>query len=152
VGFGALYDFPEFTDDFSQEVEVTLLGGDGKLPVPLVDVGGVVVVEEVVLADCAHICQQTFADIHTELFQGHSFPFCGGLDELGADGFVEAEAAGELDWCTGAVAVEEVVDAGFDVDDEGDGDADEVELFAEVLLDVVFDGVGGDLSFLGRQQ
>ncbi len=54
----------------------------------------------------------------------------------------------ELDGGARAIPVEKVVDAAFDVYDEGDGDANEIELLAKIFLDVVFDGVGGNLSFL----
>jgi len=68
VVFGAFENFPDFFDDLPEEFEVALVFGYGKLPVPLVNVGTVVVVEEVVFADGSHIGEETFADIHSELF------------------------------------------------------------------------------------
>jgi len=49
--FGADDDFPDLADDGFQELDVALLDGDGTLPIPLVDVGAVVVIEEIILAD-----------------------------------------------------------------------------------------------------
>ena len=72
-------------DDVLQEVEVALVGGDHALPVPLVHVGAVVVIEEVVLADGAHVGAQALARLHAELLQRHALPLGGRLDHLGVD-------------------------------------------------------------------
>ncbi|MBA7633516.1 hypothetical protein ES703_41084 [subsurface metagenome] len=73
-----------------EELKVALLGCYRQLPVPLVDVGAVVVVEEVVLAHGAHIGEQSLADVHSELLEGESLPLCSGLNDLGIDGVLVA--------------------------------------------------------------
>ena len=52
---GADDHLPDLADDVLEEVEVALIGGHDPLPVPLIDVGGMVVVEEIVLAHGAHV-------------------------------------------------------------------------------------------------
>lgn len=130
-----------------EELEVSLFSCYCKLPISLVNVGGVVVVEEVIFSHCAHIGEQAFAEVHSELFKSHSFPFSCGLDELCADRFIEAEAAGKFDGRSRAIAVEQVVGAAFKVDNQRDGDTNEIKLFAEILLNVVLNRISSKLSF-----
>jgi hypothetical protein len=87
---GADDHFPDLVDDSFEEVEVALLGGDHALPIPLIDVGGVVVIEEVVLADSAHIGADTFPDFAIELLQRNSLPLGRGLNNLRVDGMLVA--------------------------------------------------------------
>src|SRR5208337_3145412 len=69
VEFGFDEHFPDFADDLLQEIEVALLGGDGALPIPLVHVDAMVVVEEIVLADGAHVRAKAFARTHAEFLE-----------------------------------------------------------------------------------
>ena len=50
VALGADHHLPDLGDDRLQEIKVALFGRDHALPVPLIDIGAVVVVEEVVFA------------------------------------------------------------------------------------------------------
>ena len=125
---GADDDLPDLIHDSFQEVEVALFGDENALPVPLIDVGGVVMVEEIIFADGAHVGADAFADTAVELFQGNAFPLGGRLHDLGIDGMQVAVIGNvELDGGAGAVAVEHVVDAAFDVDDERDFHHHQVE-------------------------
>ena len=126
--FGADQNLPDLAHDGFEEFQIALLGGDDALPVPLVDIGGVVMVEEVVFAHGAHVGANAFAGAAFELLQGHPFPFGGGLHDLGVDGmFVAVVGNVELDGSAGAVAIEHVVDAAFRVDDERDFDHHQAE-------------------------
>ena len=58
---GADQDFPDLADNRFEKLEIALFGGDDSLPIPLVDVGGVVVIEEVIFADGAHVGADAFA-------------------------------------------------------------------------------------------
>ena len=74
----------------SVRIQVALLGGDDALPIPLVDISGVVVVEEIVFAHGAHVGANAFSRAALELFKSHSFPFGGSLYDLGVDGMFVA--------------------------------------------------------------
>ena len=128
---GADEDFPDLTDDGLQKFQIALLGGDDPLPVPLIDVGGMVVIEEVIFADGAHVGADAFAGAAIELLEGDALPLGGGLHDLGVDGMLVAVVRDvELNGRTGAVAVEHVIDAAFDIDDERDLDHHQVEFLA----------------------
>src|ERR1017187_6686968 len=136
-----------------EEVEVALVGSDGALPIPLIDVGAVVVVEEIILADGAHIGAEAFALLHAEALEGDAFPLGGGLNHLGVDGVHVAVVRNvELDGGAGAIAVEIIVHTAIDIDDQRDGDHHEVELLAEVSLDIILGGEDSLLGVLGVQQ
>src|ERR1039458_9676098 len=153
VLFGAGEDLPDAIDDQFEEVEVALVGSDGALPIPLIDVGAVVVVEEIILADGAHIGAEAFALLHAEALEGDAFPLGGGLNHLGVDGVHVAVVRNvELDRSAGAIAVEIIVHTAIDIDDQRDGDHHEVELLAEVSLDIILGGEDGLLGVLGVQQ
>ena len=144
---GALDDLPDPPHDHPQEVEVAVLGRDDPLPVPLVDVAAVVVVEEVVLADGPHVGQEALADPVAELLERRALPLGGGLHDLGVDRVLVVVVGDvELDRPALAVAVEHVVDARLDVDDERNLDHVQVQLLAEIALDVVLDYVDGLLG------
>ena len=83
--FRAHQHFPDFADHRFEKVQVALLGNDHAFPVPLIHVGRMIVVEEVVFAHGAHIRANTLPDRATELFQRHSFPLGGCLHDLGVD-------------------------------------------------------------------
>ena len=148
---GADQHFPDLAHDGFQKFEVALLGGDDALPVPLVDVGGVVVVEEVVFADGAHVGADAFAGPAVELLEGDPLPLGGGLHDLGIDGMLVAVVGDvELDGSARAVAVEHVVDAAFDIDDQRDLDHHQVEFLAEIVFDVALEVENGFLGFFAE--
>ena len=127
-------------------------GGDDLLPVPLVHVDAVVVVEEVVLADGPHVGAQALAEAHAELVQGDALPLGRRLHDLRVEGMAVVVVRDvEPDGRPRAVAVEHVVDARRDVDDERHLDHREVQLTAQVLLDVALDRVDGLLRLLGGE-
>ena len=146
-------DPPDRAHRLGEVHEGALLGRDRPLPVPLVDVGGVVVVEEVVLADGAHVGDEPLAGLHAELAERHSLPLRRGLDHLGVDRVLlvvvrNPEAHGR----SGAVTVEVVVDAARRVDDQRHLDADQVELAAQTVLDVTLHGRKRALCLVRVQQ
>ncbi|MBA7486027.1 hypothetical protein ES707_21580 [subsurface metagenome] len=55
----------------------------------------------------------------------------------------------KLDWGSGAISVEQVVDAAFNVDNQRDRYTNQIELFAEILLNVVLDCIGRNLGLFG---
>ena len=96
-------------------------------------------VEEVVLADGAHVGAEAFAGLHVELLQRHPLPLGRRLHHLRVDGVLVAIVRDvELDGRARAVAVEIVVDARLLVHDEGHRNHHQVQFLAEVLFDVVF--------------
>ena len=96
VGLGAVQHGPDPAHGVLEVVEVALVGGDRALPVPLVDVGAVVVVEEVVLAHGPHVGAQPLARAHAELPQGHALPLRRGLHDLCVDR-VHAVVVGDVE-------------------------------------------------------
>src|SRR4029077_21093939 len=127
---GADEDFPDFAHDRLQKLQIALLSGDGSLPIPLIDIGGRIVIEEVVVADSAHVGAEAFAGAAVELLEGDALPLGGGLNNLGVNGIpVPVVRDVELNGCTRAVAVEHVIDAAFSVDDQRDLDHHQTELF-----------------------
>ena len=64
---GPLERGPDPLDDRREEVEISVAVGDHPLPVPLIDVGTVVVIQKVVLAHRPHVGQDPLADLHAEL-------------------------------------------------------------------------------------
>ena len=148
VGLGATQDAPDRAHGLLEVFEVALLGRDDPFPVPLVDVHAVVVVEEVVLAHGTHVGAQTLAGIHAELLERDPLPFGGRLDNLRVDRMLIVVVADvEPDRRPRAVAVEHIVDARLDVDDQRHLHADEVQLTTQVFLDVVLDRIDGELRF-----
>ena len=135
-----------------EKLKVALLGGDDALPVPLVNVGAVIVIEEVVLADGAHVGADAFAELAVELLQGDPFPLGGGLDDLRIDGMLVAVVGDvELNRSARSVAIEHVIDAALDVDDEWHLHHHEVEFFAEMVLDIALDLENGFLGIFRRR-
>ncbi len=128
-------------------------GGDHALPVPLIDVGAVIVIEEVIFAHGAHVGAKAFARLHAKLLQRHPLPLGGGLHYLRVDGVlvVIVRRCG-TGWGARAVAVEQVVDAALFIDDQRHFDHHQVELFAEVVFDVALHLEDRPLRFFGRQQ
>ncbi len=120
---------------------VRSLGTDDLLPVPLVDVGGVVVVEEVVLADRLHVGADSLAGLHAELTESNALPLRCRLDDLPLDGIhVSIVADVELDRASRSVTVEVVVDAAGFIHNERYLHHHQPEFATEVLFDVRLDG------------
>ena len=146
-------DPPDLADDFGQEVRGCAVVGDDPFPVPLIDIAAVVVVEEVVLAHGAHVGADALAGLAAELLQRDPLPFGRGLHDLRIDWVHVAVVADvELHGSARAIPVEHVVDAAVAVDDERHRDHHEVQLAAEVFLDVLLDREDRPLRFPRRQQ
>src|SRR5208337_422612 len=90
AALGADDDLPDFADDSFQEAQIALVGGNYPLPVPLINVGAVIVVEEVILAYGAHVGADAFAGLAVELPKGQPLPLGCGLYDLGVDGMLVA--------------------------------------------------------------
>src|SRR5271169_6901242 len=80
IALGFDQNFPDFIDNFLQEVEVALFGRNDALPVPLIDIDTVVVVEEVIFPHGTHVSAESFALAHAEVAESGSLPYGGGLD------------------------------------------------------------------------
>jgi hypothetical protein len=129
-------DLPDALDDVGQEGEGPVLGIHHPLPVPLVHVAAVVVVEEVVLPDGAHVGEDALAHLAVEHLERGSFPLRGGLHDLRVDRVLVVVVVDvELDRGARAVAIERVVHAAAHVADEGRLDAEEVQRLAQAVLD-----------------
>ena len=150
---GLLQNPPDRAHGLGQVVERPVLVGDRPLPVPLVDVCAVVVVEEVVLADRAHVGEQPFAGAHAELRERHPLPLGRGLDHLGVDR-MEVAVVGDVepDRRARAVAVEIVVHAARRVDDQRHLHHRQPKLLAEPVLDQPLRRVEGLHRLLRREQ
>ena len=123
--------FPDFADNRLQELEVALLGGDDALPVPLIDVGGMVVIEEIVLAHGAHVGADTLTNFAIELLERDAFPLGRGLHHLRVDGMQVAIIRDmELNRRARPVTIEHVVDTALYIHDERHFDHHQVEFFA----------------------
>ena len=121
--------FPDFSDDVLKEFHVPFRRQDHPLPIPLIDVGAVIMIEEVVLAHGAHVGAQTVACVHVELFQRHSLPLRGRLNDLRVHGMdIVVVRDVELDGRARTVAVQHVVHAGLGIDHERHGHHHEVQL------------------------
>jgi len=135
VRLRSLDDSPDPLHRVRQEVQSALFRRDRLLPVPLVDVGAVVVVEEVVLAHGPHVGEEPFSGLHAELLERGSLPLGGRLNHLGVDRVLAVVVRdAELDGPAGAVTVEVVVDAALGIHDERHFDRDQVQFPAEVVL------------------
>jgi hypothetical protein len=67
---------------------------------------------------------------------------------LGVDGVLVVIVGDvELDGRARTVAIEHVVDAGFDIHNQGHGDHHKVQFFAEMVFDEAFQSENGFLSF-----
>jgi hypothetical protein len=122
------------------------------LPVPLVDVGGVVVVEEVVLADRLHVGVDALARLATELAERDALPLRRRLHDLRVEPLLQAQPARELHGRARAVPVQHVVDAALPRHDERHLDHLEVQLLAEAVLDEALDLMERLHPFQGPQE
>ncbi len=150
--FSALDDLPDPANRIGEELEVSLVRGDGPLPVPLIDIGAVIVIEEIVFADSLHVGADALPDLAIKGLESHALPLGGGLHDLRVDGLVQTQPAGEFHRRSRAVAVQHVVDAALAVHDQGHLDHHQVQFPAQVLLDVVLDAEQGLHGFTGREQ
>ncbi len=98
-------------------------------------------VQEVILADRLHVGQQTLARLHAELLEGDALPLGGGLDDLRINR-VSVMIVGDVESDRGSrtVPIEVVVDTAVNVDDERHLHHHQVELFGQVLFDVLLGG------------
>src|SRR5262249_3295501 len=85
---GSLQNFPNAFDRFGQKVQVALASTDCLFPIPLIDIGAVIVIEKVIFAHRTHIRAQSFTYFHTELLQCNSLPLGCRLYDLRADGML----------------------------------------------------------------
>ena len=136
-----------------EEFEVALVGGNGPFPVPLIYVGAVIVIQEVVFADRAHVGAQPLSWLHVKALQGDTLPFGGCLHYLGVYR-MDAAVIGnvELDGGSRTIAIQVIVDPAFCLDDQGNRDHHQVKLPAKLLLDIDFGGKNRLLRVLGIQQ
>ena len=142
-GFGGFDGAVNGADDFFEEVEVALLGVDDPFPVPLIDVKGMDVVERFFVgADGGHVGVEPFAVAETVIGQDHAFPFGKGEDDFGV-GSVLFDLEGYFSFD----AVEVVVDTGAFADEQGGGDALEVESLGQIILEEVLDELDGYFGF-----
>src|SRR5512147_1354463 len=81
----AFNNFPDTLNGLCQVFQITLVSPDGLLPIPLVHVSTMIVIKEIILAYCTHVCDETLTRLHAKLLQRYSFPFGGSLDNLGVD-------------------------------------------------------------------
>ena len=147
---GADDHLPDLAHDFLQEAQTALVSRDHALPVPLIDVGAVIVIEEVVFADGPHIGAEPFARLQVELLQRHPLPLGRGLDHLGVDGVLIAVVGDvELDRRAGPIPVKIVVNARFLIHNQRHGDHHQVQFFAEIFFDIVFHLEDCPLGFFG---
>ena len=103
---------------------------NGALPIPLVDVGGVIVIQKIVFAHGAHVGADTFAGLAVELLQGDPFPLRRRLYDLRVDG-MHVAVVRDVERHRGAraVAIEHVIDAAVDVDNQRNLNHHQVERF-----------------------
>src|SRR5512142_188342 len=87
---------PDLAHGVPEISEVALGRRDALLPVPLVDIRAVVVIEEIVLPDRAHVGADALAGLAFELGQRHALPLRGRLNDLRLDTLFEPEPAGEF--------------------------------------------------------
>ena len=110
-------------------------------------------VEEIILAHRAHVCADALARLAVEFLQRDPFPFGRSLYHLRVDGMQVAVVRNvESDGCAGAVAIEQVVDAAIDIDDQWNLDHHEVERFAQIVFNVAFDLENGLLGLTPVEQ
>ena len=110
-------------------------------------------IQEVVLAHRPHVGDQALARPHAELPQRRSLPLGRGLHDLGFERMLVVVVCDmELDRTARTVTIQVVVDPALGVDDQRDLDLDQVELLAEVVLDVPLHGRDGALCVSGPEQ
>ena len=146
-GFGGFDSAVDGADDLFEEVEVAILSVNDPFPVPLIDVDGMDVVERFLVgADGGHVGVESFAVAEAVVGQDHAFPFGQGEDDLGVGGVLfDLEGYFSFD------AVEIVVDSGAFADEQGGGDALEVESVGKIILEEVLNELYGFFGFSERE-
>ena len=145
--------FPDFADNRLQEVEPALLSSNDALPVPLIDIGRMVVIEEIIFTDGAHIGADAFADSAIELLEGDAFPLGRRLHDLRVHRMQVAIVRDvELNRGARPVAIQHVVDSALHIHNERDFDHHQVEFLAQAVLDIAFYLVQGLLRLFRGQQ
>jgi hypothetical protein len=125
--FGTDQYFPDFCNNGFQKVQIALFGDDRPLPVPLVDIGGVIVIKEVIFANGAHVGADALTGLAVKFLQREPLPLGRGLNHLRIDGMHIAIVRNmKLDWSARAITVEHVIDAALDVHDQRHLDHDQV--------------------------
>src|SRR5581483_10974638 len=115
--------------------------------------GGVVVIEEVVFADGAHVGADALANLAVELLQRDAFPLGGSLHYLGIDGVLATIIRDvELDGSARTVAIQHVVDAALDIDNQRDFHHEQIKFLAEIVFDVALHVENGLLGFLRGEE
>src|ERR1035437_1023359 len=132
--------FPDLFNYSRQKLQVSLIFGDNLFPVPLIHIGAMIMIEEIVSAHSTHISIQSFANIKSELFQCHPFPFGFCLYNLGFDGMLVIIVLNvELDGSTRAIPVKVVINATLYIYDQRTLNPYQVKFLTKMLLDVLFD-------------
>ena len=134
-----------------QGVEVSLISGYDTFPVPLINIGAVIVVQEIVLSYGTHVRADAFAFLTQELLEGKAFPFGGCLNNLGFNAFIKTQTAWKVDWRTGSIAVQVVVHPAVLIHNQRDLNHLQIEVLAQVLFNKVFDLINGLHSVFGIQ-
>ena len=94
---GLIDDLPYLLNDVCQGIEVSLISSNYAFPVPLVNIGAMIMIQEIVFSYGAHIRADTFAFLAQELFQGKALPFGCCLNNLCFDALIKTQTAGEVD-------------------------------------------------------
>ena len=145
--------FPDPADNQFEKFEIALLSGDDALPVPLIDVGGMVVIQEIVLAHGAHVGADALANFAIELLERDAFPLGRGLHHLRVDGMQVAIVRDmKLNRRARPVAIEHVVDTALHIHDQRHLDHHQVEFLAQVVCDIAFHLEDGLLRLFRGQQ
>ena len=112
-----------------------------------------VVIQEIVLADGAHVGADALANSAIELLESDPLPLGCGLHHLRVDGMQVAIIRNmELNRGARAVAIQHVVDAALHIHDERNFDHHQVEFLAQVVFDVAFHLEDGLLGLFRGQQ
>lgn len=109
-----------------------------------------IVIDEVVFPDGAHVGADAFAGAAIELLEGDALPLGGSLNDLGVNGIlVPVVGDVELDGRTRAVTIEHVIDAAFDVDDQRSLDHHQAEFLAKIVFNITAQVENRFLRFFG---
>ena len=133
--------------DSLEGIERAVFPADDLFPVPLVDVDRVDVVGLLIAPDGVHIRVEPFPDVEAVALQGIALPLREGLHDFGHVLLLiqHIEGDGPLD------AVQVVVQAGRRVDEQGRGDAQQIQALHEQRLEEVLDFLDRDLRLMQRQ-
>jgi hypothetical protein len=139
MGLGAAQHPPDLPHHLGQEFQIPLLRGHHPFPVPLIDIGTVIVIQEIVLAHRLHVGVDALPPLAVESLESHPLPLGGCLDDLRPDRLIETETAREFHRGSGAVSIEVVVDTTRLIDDQRYLHHHQIELFGQTVLDITLD-------------